>query len=49
MNNKGLSLVEFIICAFLFILISGFLFVMLKYGGKPVSEMPIWFYFLFGR
>lgn len=42
MNNKGLTLVELIIAIILVGIIAITLYGLIKYGNKPVSEMPIW-------
>lgn len=46
MNNKGLTLVELIILIVLWSIIAIMLYGLIKYGNKPVSEMPIWLYWL---
>lgn len=46
MNNRGMTLVEFIITIFLVGLIAITLWGLITYGNKPVSEMPIWLYWL---
>ena len=46
MNNKGMTLVELIICIFLLAIIAIMLWALISYGNKPVSEMPIWLYWL---
>jgi len=44
MNNKGMTLVEFVITIFLTVMIGITLWGLICYGNKPVSEMPIWLY-----
>ena len=46
MNNKGVSLVEFVIGIFLVCIIVITLYGIIAYGNKPVSEMPIWLYWI---
>ena len=46
MNNKGLTVLELIILIFLVGLIGLTLYGLICYGNKPVSEMPIWLYWL---
>lgn len=46
MDNKGLTLVELIIAIFMLGLIAIGLYGLIAYGNKPVSEMPIWLYWL---
>lgn len=46
MNNKGMTLIEFIITVFLVVIIAITLWGLIRYGNKPVSEMPIWLYWL---
>lgn len=45
-NNKGMTLVEVIIAIIFIVLIALFFYTMSKYGNKPVSEMPVWLYWL---
>lgn len=49
MNDKGLTVVELIILIFMCTLIAIMVYALIKYGNKPVSEMPIWVYWLIGR
>lgn len=49
MNDKGLTVVELIIVIFMCILIALMVYALIKYGNKPVSEMPIWMYWLIGK
>ena len=49
MNDKGLTVVELIIAIFMCVLIALACYALIKYGNKPVSEMPIWMYWLIGR
>ena len=44
--NQGITVVEFLIIATLLIISISFIFALIKYGGKPVTEMPIWMYWL---
>lgn len=46
MNNKGITLVELIITIIALVLIGIWVWSMIRYGNKPVSEMPIWLYWL---
>lgn len=46
MNNKGLTVMEMITSLFIIGLVTLTLYVLIKYGNKPVSEMPIWVYWL---
>lgn len=45
-NNKGITLVELIIMITLIAIIALWFYTVGKYGNKPVSEMPIWLYWL---
>ena len=45
-NNKGMTLIEAIITIICIVIIVLWLYTMSKYGNKPVSEMPIWLYWL---
>lgn len=46
MNNKGTTVVELII-TIIFVAILGIMsWGLICYGNKPVSEMPIWLYWL---
>lgn len=49
MNNKGTGLFKFIIFVCLIAMISITIYGLIKYGGKPVTDMPIWLYWLIGR
>ena len=46
MNNKGLTVMEIITLLFIIGIVGISLYGLIKYGGKPVSEMPIWLYWL---
>lgn len=46
MNNKGMTLVELIITIIALVMVGIWVWVMIRYGNKPVSEMPIWLYWL---
>lgn len=46
MNNKGLTVMEIITSLFIIGLVGITLYALIKYGNKPVSEMPIWLYWL---
>lgn len=46
MNNKGITLVELIITIFMIVIVGVMLWGLIRYGNKPVSEMPIWLYWL---
>ena len=46
MNNKGMTLVELIITIILVAIIGITIWGLICYGNKPVSEMPIWLYWL---
>lgn len=46
MNNKGMTLIELIITIILAVMIGVTLWGLICYGNKPVSEMPIWLYWL---
>ena len=46
MNNKGMTLVELIITIIAVVLVGIWVWAMIRYGNKPVSEMPIWLYWL---
>lgn len=46
MNNKGMGLFELIISVCLIAMISITIYGLIKYGGKPVTDMPIWLYWL---
>ena len=45
-NNKGMTLIEVIIVITCIVIIALWLYTMSKYGNKPVSEMPVWLYWL---
>ena len=45
-NNKGMTLVEALIEITLIAIITLWIYTVLKYGTQPVSEMPIWLYWL---
>lgn len=45
-NNNGLTLVELLITVFMFGIIALIAYGLIVYGNKPVSEMPIWLYWL---
>ena len=46
MNNKGMSLVELIIAIIFVVIIGITIWGLICYGNKPVTEMPIWLYWL---
>lgn len=46
MNNKGITEIELIITILAIMLIALFIYVMAAYGDKPVSEMPVWVWWL---
>lgn len=46
MNNKGITLVELIITIIFVVIIGITICGLICYGNKPVSEMPIWLYWL---
>ncbi len=46
MNDKGMTLVELIITIILAVIIGITIWGLIRYGNKPVSEMPIWLYWL---
>jgi prepilin-type N-terminal cleavage/methylation domain-containing protein len=46
MNNKGMTLIELIITIILVGIIAITIWGLICYGNKPVSEMPIWLYWL---
>lgn len=46
MDNKGMTLVELLITIICVVLCSFVLLCLIHYGNKPVSEMPIWLYWL---
>ena len=46
MNNKGMTLIELIITIILMGIIAITIWGLICYGNKPVSEMPIWLYWL---
>lgn len=46
MNNKGMTLVELIITIIIVVIVGITLWGLICYGNKPVSEMPIWLYWL---
>lgn len=46
MNNKGLTVHELIVLIFLVGIIAFNIWIFANYGNKPVSEMPIWLYWL---
>ena len=48
MNNKGLTVHELIVLFFIIGIIFITLYGLIKYGNKPVSEMPIWLYWFLG-
>lgn len=45
-NNKGMTLIEVIISIICIMIIALWFYAMGKYGNKPVSEMPVWLYWL---
>ena len=45
-NNKGMTVIEIVVSVFFIAIIALWLYTMSKYGNKPVSEMPIWLYWL---
>ena len=49
MNNKGITLVELIITIFLVAIVGITIWGLIRYGNKPVSEMPIWLYWLLSK
>ena len=49
MNNKGLTLVELLCVIAMIAVCVVFISVMVKYGNTPVSEMPVWVYWLIRR
>lgn len=46
MNNKGMTLIDLIITIILMGIIAITIWGLICYGNKPVSEMPIWLYWL---
>lgn len=46
MNNKGVTLVELIIIIFMIMILAITAWGLIHYGNRPVSEMPIWLYWL---
>ena len=46
MNNKGMTLVELIITIIFAVIVGITIWGLIRYGNKPVSEMPIWLYWL---
>lgn len=46
MNNKGITLVELLITIIFIVLCGVVVLGLIRYGNKPVSEMPIWLYWL---
>lgn len=49
MDNKGLTLIELLCLITMIIMCVIFVSVIIKYGNTPVSEMPVWVYWLIGR
>lgn len=47
--NKGYTVVELLIIVTMLVLVGAFITVLVKYGNTPVSEMPIWVYWLLGK
>lgn len=45
-NNKGMTVIEIIVFVFFIAIIALWLYIISKYDNKPVSEMPIWLYWL---
>ena len=45
-NNKGMTVIEIVVIVFIIAIIALWLYTMSKYGNKPVSDMPIWLYWL---
>ena len=46
-TDKGITLIEVIISFFIIGIVGITLYGLIAYGNKPVSEMPIWLYWLF--
>ena len=47
--NRGMKLFELIIFICLIVIIGITIYGLIKYGGKPVTDMPIWMYWLIGK
>ena len=47
--NKGYTVVELLIIVTMLLLVGAFTAILVKYGNTPVSEMPIWVYWLIGK
>lgn len=44
--NKGMTYIELIIAIIILVIVGMTIYGLIAYGGKPVSEMPIWLYWL---
>ena len=47
--NKGYTVVELLIIVTMLLLVGAFTAILVNYGNTPVSEMPIWVYWLIGK
>ena len=49
MSNKGFTTLELIFTVFTVGLVALLIYALVKYGNTPVSEMPVWVYWLLGK
>ena len=49
MRHEGLTLIELIFTVITICLAALVVYALVKYGNTPVSEMPVWVYWLIGR
>ena len=45
-NNQGMTVLDLVICIFVIGLLVFWTIVLTTYGSRPVSEMPIWLYWM---
>lgn len=49
MRHKGLTPIELIFAVITISLAALLIYALVKYGNTPVSEMPVWVYWLIGK